>query len=214
MAITRGYATLAQLRSEIGNYESSDTADDSKLELAVEAASRQIDAYCGQRFWQDDSVAIREFYADSKRCCYVDTDKAAGISTTTGLIVKIDDDGDGTFETTLTIATDFILLPRNAEDEDTPDRPYTEVWLADNYYFPLLSNGRPGVQVTAKFGWAAVPDDVEKACLIQAEMLFKVKDAPFGVASFGMEGNALRVRSKLHPLAEGLLADYRKPAVG
>jgi hypothetical protein len=212
MAIVNGYCTLAQLRSEIGNYTVSDTDDDAKLELSIEAASRQIDGYCGRRFWQDATVKTREYEADSSRLCFVDD-----ISTTTGLIVKIDDAANGTFGTTVTIATDFILRPANAED-DTPARPYTEIWLADNYTFPYCSNGRPSVQVTAKFGWAAVPDDVEKACLIQAAQLFKAKDAPFGVAfGVGFEGagsSALRVWSKINPIAETLLMPYRKPAIG
>lgn len=213
MAIQNGYATLAQIRAEEGITDSGFTADDSKLELAVEAASRQIDGHCGWRFWQDGMVVTREFYADSPRCCYLFDDEAGdGISTTTGLVVKIDGDGDGTFETTLTIATDFILRPVNAADR-VPVWPYTEIWLADNYTFPRPSNGRPGVQVTAKFGWPAVPDDVEKACLVQAQQLFKSKDAIFGAAAFG-ETTALRVRQALNPIAAALVEPYRKPSVG
>ena len=171
------------MRAEIGSYAVSDTDDDAKIERSVEAASRQIDGWCGRRFWQDASVATREFFADDARCCYVDD-----ISTTTGLVVKIDDDADGTFETTVTISTDFILLPLTAEDEYDPDWPYSEIRLVDNYSFPRPSNGRPGVQVVAKFGWAAVPNDIEKACIIQSEMLFKAKDAPLGVAGFDQMG--------------------------
>ena len=59
MAITNGYATLAQIRAELG-YASGSTADDTRLEACVEAASRQIDGWTGQRFWVDGSVATRE----------------------------------------------------------------------------------------------------------------------------------------------------------
>ena len=212
MTIVNGYCTLAQLRSEIGSYEVADTGDDAKLELSIEAASRQIDGFCGRRFWQDSEVKIREYDADSSRVCFVDD-----ISTVTGLIVKLDEAGDGTYGTTVTVSTDFILQPRNAADE-VPARPYSEIWLVDNYGFPCSSSGRAGVQVTARFGWPAVPDDVEKACLIQAAQLFKAKDAPFGVAfGVGFEGagsSALRVWSRLNPLAETLLMPYRKPAIG
>lgn len=207
MTITNGYCTLAQVKSELGI---SDTSNDAQIEMSVEAASRQIDSETGwaHGFWQDGSVVAREFFADSPVCCYVDE----GISTTTGLIVKIDEDGDGTFETTLTISTDFILLPRNAEDQ-VPAEPYTEIVLANNFYFPRLSNGRPGVQVTAKFGWAAVPDDIEKACLVQSVQLFKSKDAVFGVAAFGDTGAALRVKAGLNPIAKALVDHYARPSV-
>ncbi len=112
--------------------------------------------------------------------------------------------------TTLTLTTDFILKPSNAADE-VPARPYTQVVLTSNAQasFPVCS-ARPGVQVTAKFGWPAVPDDVVKACLLQSSMLFKGADAPFGVASFGLDGGALRMREALHPLAAALLQSYVK----
>jgi hypothetical protein len=209
MAIVNGYATLTQLRSALGTYATADTTDDAKIELAVEAASRQIDAKLGYRLWQDGTVKTREFYADSPSCCEIPD----GISTTTGLIVKTDEDGDGTFETTLTISTDFILLPANAAD-DTPVRPYTEIRAVENYSFPRLSNGRPGVQVTAQFGWPAVPDWAEQACIIQAIQLFKAKDAPFGVVTFGDMGGGLRAGRGLNPFADALVDPHALPSVG
>lgn len=203
---TNGYCTEAQVASVLGVTSQDDTQ---KITLAVEAASRQIDAKLGYRLWQDTSVATREFFADSPVCVYI----PEGISTTTGLVVKIDEDADGTFETTLTISTDFIVLPSNAADE-TPVRPYTEIRLVENYYFPRPSNGRPGVQVTAKFGWPAVPDWAEQACIIQAVQLFKAKDAPFGIATFGDLGGGLRVGRGLNPIADALVDPHALPAIG
>lgn len=215
MTISNGYASLAQLRQEIGTYTTSDVADDGKMELSIEAASRQIDDHLGFRIWQDTTVVTREFFAESPTLVDLYEQPArgvkAGISTVTGLVVKIDDDGDGTFETTLTISTDFVLLPTNALDDG---EPYTEIRLVENYQFPRLSNGRPGVQVTAKFGWPAVPDWAEKACLIQAAQLFKAKDAAFGVATFGEMGGGLRVQAGLNPLAKALVDPHARASVG
>jgi hypothetical protein len=202
---TNGYCTLDQVRSHLG-YKTTETSNNAGIDAAIDAASRLIDAHCGRRFWQDGTVVTREFWAYSPRCVEVDD-----ISTTTGLVVKIDDDGDGTFETTLTITTDFFLIPANAADR-VPVWPYEEVWLADNYSFPRLSNGRPGVQVTAKFGWPAVPDDVEFACIIQAAQLFKAKEAIFGAIALGE--SASRLIPAIDRQALALLADYRKPAIG
>lgn len=206
MTITNGYCTLQELKNELGI---TDTADDSMLEIAVSAASRQIDGHCGQRFWQDGSVVARVYEVEDQWELCVDP-----ISTTTGLIVKIDTDASGTYETTLTINTDFYLEPSNAAAE-YPVRPYTEICINRNtgsYYFPTGYEA-PTVQVTAKFGWPAVPDDVKKACLIQATQLFKAKDALFGAIALG-DSSAMRIRSSLNPLAEALLMPYRKPAVG
>lgn len=201
MALTNAYTTLALLKTRLNI---TDTTDDTALELAINGASRQIDSYCGRRFWQDATVVTREYFAHS--ATLVETDD---ISTVTGLIVKTDSAGDGTFATTTTITTDFIALPVNAADR-VPVWPYEEILLAANYSFSQLSNGRPGVQVTARFGWPAVPDDVKLACEILALDLFKAKDAPFGVAGSN-EFGALRVRE--NRLARSLLEPYTRPAV-
>jgi len=210
MAITNGYATLDQLKAQM-RITVSDVLDDDRLELSIAAASRQIDAHCGRRFWQDSMVVDRQFYADNSRICHVDD-----ISTPSGLIVKVDDDDDGVFETTLTITSNYILRPLNAADM-VPVQPWDEVVLVDSngaVTFPLHSTGRPGVQVTAKFGWPAVPDDVTKACLVQAGLLFKADDASLGAIQFADAGVALRMQNRLHPVAEALLEPYCKARVG
>lgn len=212
-AANHGYTTLALVRAAVGNIADTDTSLDDAIIAAINAASRQIDSYCGWRFWQDDTATTRELYAYDGRCVdLLDDEGGDGISTTSGLIVAIDQDGSGTFEQTLTVDTDFILKPRNAARR-YPVWPYTEVWLADNYAWALPCNGRAGVQITAQWGWPAVPDEVAQAALIQASQLFKAKDAVFGVAGVGDMG-VLRVRSDIHPIARGLLAPFRKPAVG
>lgn len=204
MTITNGYATLAQVKDTLAL--GSGTTQDAKLERAINAASRQIDGATARRFWQDGSVQAVEFYADNPTLCYVDD-----ISTTTGLIVKVDSAYDGTYATTLTINSHFILLPRNAATR-TPVWPWTQIQLTPEAtaYFPV--SVRPSVQVTAKFGWPAVPDDITQACIIQAIQLYKSPDATFGGLSFG-DGSFMRVRSALNPLAESLIEPYCKPRI-
>ena len=205
------YCTAAELRNELGI---GDTGDDLKIATAITAASREIDGHCGRSFWQDTTVAIREFFAASTSCVDLldqpGEQPAREISTVTGLIVKTDTAGDGTFATTLTINTDFLLYPRNAAADGWP---FSELY-AINGGLPGSSNGRAGVQITAKFGFPSVPEDVEKACLIQAAQLFKAKDAAFGVASFGDAG-ALRVGTRrMNPVAAGLLERFQIVPVG
>ncbi len=184
MSVTNAYCTAEQLRSALAI---NDTMSDDFLELCINSASRAIDKHVRNKFWVDTAVTIREFQpADSYTVQVPD-----GISTTTGLIVKTDSGGDGSFGTTLTITTDFLLRPVNAADE-YPVRPYTEIF-AINGDLPLLTNGRYGVQVTAKFGWAAIPSDITLACVLLAKDLSKAKDAPFGVAGSN-EFGVLRIR--------------------
>ena len=200
MAIVNGYATIAQLREELGI---ADNSDQTKLETAIAAASRQIDGYCGRRFWQDATVITREFIANDSRNLEV-----PDISTTTGLVVKTDTAGDGTYATTLAITTNYLVTPFNAADS-VPVWPYTGIALVDviGSYFPVSGYGRPGVQVTAKWGWPAIPDAIFKACLIQSTQLYKASDAVFGGIQIG-DGGVLRVRGQLNPMAAALCDDF------
>jgi hypothetical protein len=204
------YCNTEQVAAQLGI---SDTDDDLLIDGAISAASRQIDAFCGRRFYQDSAVATREFYAASNMCLDLldqpGESPATEISTTTGLIVKTDTGDDGTFATTLTINTDFILLPRNADDDS---RPWNEIHLLTTY-FPSTSYGRAHCQITAKFGWATIPDEVEKACIIQATQLYKSKDAVFGVAGVN-EFGPMRVGGGMDKIAAALLKQHQIVPVG
>ena len=206
MTLTNCYTDLDTLKGEVG-ITTTTTQYDLKLETAISSASRLIDGFCGRFFYQDTSVATRTYYATDYDCVWTDD-----ISTTTGLIVKTDDGDDGTFATTLTLTTNFILLPTNAAVQ-YPVQPYTAIRLVDSGItaFPMSNSGRPGVQVTAKFGWPAVPDDVAKACLIQAVQNYKASDAPFGALNF--DAGVVRIQSNMHPQAAGLLERWVKPRV-
>jgi hypothetical protein len=65
------------------------------------------------------------------------------------------------------------------------------------------------VQVTAQWGWAAVPDSVKQATKILAAEIFRLKDAPLGVAGFNDFG-PVRVREV--PQVSMLLKRYRHPS--
>ena len=202
MTLSNCYTTLDAVKDELGR---SDVSNDARIEAAINAASRQIDDYTGRRFWQDPSVVAREFHADDYTELHSSVEQVLDISTTTGLIVKLDTADTGTFSTTLTINTHFILTPANAGDDG---EPLTGIRLVDSpNSFPMSSSGRPGVQITAKFGWASVPDPVNQACLIQSVLLYKATDAALGGLSFG-DGAFLRVRGGLNPIAQSLVERY------
>jgi hypothetical protein len=180
MAITNGYATLAEIKAYMSI---SDTTDDSLLENLVESASRSIDRIANRRFYLDATASARLYRAYSNIFVFVDD-----IGSTSGLIVKTDEDGNGTYSKTLTLNTDFILDPLTSQ---SLNRPFTQLTMVSNTeswpIFPgITSNGlRPGVQVTAKWGWPAVPDDLNMACLILTADLYKRKDAPGGILGLG-----------------------------
>jgi hypothetical protein len=203
MAITNGYATLTEIKTFLSI---SDNVDDTLLEGMVEAASRSIDRIANRRFYQDAAASARKYRVSSPIILYTDD-----ISTTSSLVVKTDDDGDGTFETTLTLNTDYIMDPLTALDLG---RPYTQVTVVSNTVtfpiFPgLFQNGlRPGVEVTARWGWPSVPDDINQACLILTADLYKRKDSPGGILGLGDLG-AIRM-SPLGRDVTAMVRAYRK----
>jgi hypothetical protein len=199
MAITNGYATLAQAKTFLSII---DSVDDTLLESLIESASRSIDRIANRRFYIDAVASARKYRASSPVFLFTDD-----ISGTSGLIVKVDEDGDGVFETTFTLDSDYVMDPLTAP---SLNRPFTQVTIVSNIntfpIFPgLFSNGlRPGIEVTAKWGWPAVPDDIETACLILTADLYKRKDSPGGVLGLGDLG-AIR----MSPLGRDITAMVR-----
>jgi hypothetical protein len=180
MAIVNGYATLTQIK----NYMSiSDDTDNDLLEDLIESASRSIDRIANRRFYLDSSASARLYRAYSDIFVFVDD-----IGTTASLAVAVDENGNGTYTKSLTLNTDFILDPLTAS---SLGRPFTQLTMVSNTemwpIFPgLTQNGlRPGVQVTARWGWPSIPDDINMACLILTADLYKRKDAPGGILGLG-----------------------------
>jgi hypothetical protein len=180
MAIVNGYATLTQIK----NYMSiSDNTDNDLLEDLIESASRSIDRMANRRFYLDATASARLYRAYSDIFVYVDD-----IGTTSSLAVALDINGNGTYTKTLTLNQDYILDPLTAS---SLGRPFTQLTMVSNTetwpIFPgLTQNGlRPGVQVTARWGWPSVPDDINMACLILTADLYKRKDAPGGILGLG-----------------------------
>jgi hypothetical protein len=202
MTITNGYCTQVELKQMLG-IPGSDAVDNTILDLAIESASRSIDEYTKRRFWADVAASARSYRCRNSDFVYVDDFQPS--SGAYSVVVKSDDDNDGSFETTWTVTTDYVIEPVNTS---------TNYSIAQNMIvavggrsFPMLGN-RSRLEVTAKWGWPAVPTAVKFSCLLIAEDLFKSKDAPFGVAGFGDMG-VLRVRA--NPKAMELLDPFRLP---
>lgn len=202
MAVTNGYATVAELREHFG--DTNTTLPLALLERALNATSRAIDRHCGRRFWQDPAVQAKVYRPPDSDVAWVDD-----ISTTTGLIVKTDTTGDGTFATTWA-TTDYQLEPLNADTEST-GYAWWRIAAVGDRLFPVHSL-RTTLQVTAKFGWSAVPDDVTEACLLRAAAIFKRKEAVFGVAGFNGFGEVRITRRD--PDVMELLHPHIKMRVG
>lgn len=164
MAITNGYCSLADLKAYLTIAAST---DDTRLENAIEQASRAIDHECRRVFYA--TTATRYYQAEAPDFLALPDDL---LTVTT---FKTDDDGDRTYETTWA-TTDYDLTPDNSS-------PKTAVRLTPQgrYAFPTH---RRGVEIAGSWGYNATgsyPDAINHAAVILAARFFKRKDAPFGV---------------------------------
>lgn len=196
--MTFPYAEVADLKTRL---EISVTTYDDQIEEVLGTASREIEGWCGRQF--NDAGATSARIYEPATCSRVEVDD---FSTTTGLEVATGI--DGTFGTSWS-ASEWVLYPVNGIVGGLSGWPYRELVSVGGRSFPV-GYGRPTVQVTARWGWAQVPQPVKQATLIIAAELLKLKDAPFGVAGFG-EFGAVRIRD--NPRARSLLSPYRRDSL-
>lgn len=197
MGLDAAYATVTDLKGYADNF--TDTTDDAELGDILLQASRAVDQYCGRQFNKATSATARVYYPASY--CHVEPDE---FWTTTGLIVATSQGDDGTYGTTLD-TTQYQLLPLNGVVDGESGWPYSRI-QAQNTWFPV-NTVRPSVQVTAQWGWAAVPTGIKIATIYLALETYKLKGAPFGVAGFGDFG-PIRVRE--NPRVMAMLNPYRR----
>ena len=193
MAITNGYCSLTELKASL---RITDNVDDDLLELAIESASREIDAACERQFYS--STTSRIFTARDSYVCEID-------DLTSVTSIKTSSAADGTFDVTWA-STDYQLEPLNGLAGGIAT-PYTSIRAVGDYTFPL-SGGEATVQVTGTFGFDAAPTAIKQATVIMASRIFKRNDSPLGVAGFGDLG-AIRV-SRLDSDVEALIAPFKK----
>lgn len=193
------YITAEDMAAWIG---ASTLADDSTLRAAINAASRAIDNYCGRDFIvpviedEDPGEPSVRYYHGGTQWVPIDD-----VATLDDLLVETDDDDDGTYSTEWTVLTDYVIEPAN-------NLPGQALLSVGDRAWP--QKRRPGVKVTAFYGWPAVPEPVRQSCLILTAAIWKRKDAPLGVAGFNDFGE-LRIGSDVYAQAVSLLEFYRRP---
>ncbi len=193
MAITNGYATLAQVK---GALRITDSVDDSLLEMAIESASRLIDGYT-YRYFYNAGTATRDFVAQDSYLTIIDD--LISLSE-----LKSTDEIGSEYVTWGT--ADYQLRPVNGK-QDGLNVPYTSILSTDDLLFNILGE-QALVRVTGVWGWSAVPIAVTQATIIQSSRIYKRLDSPLGVAGFGDLG-AIRVGRALDPDVEQLVMPYR-----
>lgn len=182
---------------------SANTDDDASIVQIVSAVEEQVHAFTGRpSFALAGSATARTFAADDYRLLRVHD-----IGSMTDLVVKVDEDGDGTFEVTLT-SSEYQTEPANALARGKAIERL-RIRSTSSRVWPI-SGGDRLVEVTARWGWPTVPDRVRQAVTIQAARLFKRADAPFGVVTSPDYGGGERLLAKLDPDVEMLLVSLQR----
>jgi hypothetical protein len=194
MSISQGYATLAEVKAAL---RIQDSIDDSLLEMAIESASRLVDAYCARSFY-NAGTASRYFVADNDFLTNID-------DAVTITEIATDTSADGTYDVVWQ-ADDYQLEPLNGR-VDGLVWPYNAIRAIGDYTFPIWG-GEALVKVTGTWGFSAVPTAIKQATVIQSSRIFKRLDSPLGVLSSPDLG-FIRVGSRLDPDVSQLVDSYR-----
>ena len=195
MAITNGYASLADVKAAL---RITDSIDDSLLETAVESASRLVDGFAGRNFYPN-GTATRFFTPEDTILCEVDD-----LISLTSLVVAAD--LDGVFDQTWN-STDYQLEPLNGRADGLTGWPVTRIRAVGDYVFGT-NIGEASVRVTGTWGWSAAPVAIKQDTIIQASRIFKRLDSPLGVLSAPDLGY-IRVGTRLDPDVQQLVEPYR-----
>lgn len=173
MVPTNGYVDTVVLAAYMKDPEYNDD-DQTAYASAIDAASRRVDGHCRTRFYADTVATARVFVPPCHPVRFLIDD----FHTTDGLVVKTDDDGDGVYETTWTIGTDFRVAPWNQIHPTTGETcAYNELVPTGTRAFPRIG-GLPTVQATAKWGWPAVVPSVSTLTKILVAAYDELRGGP------------------------------------
>lgn len=200
MALFPDYATLEDFKAYLRIDEDDDT-DDDQLELAITSASRAVDRSTSRQFGVNGSAVARVYTAEWSRTLGRYVVEVDDFMTLTGLLVASSTSTEGTFDNSITT---FRTYPFDAAGDG---RPWTKILIAPG---TSVTCDPGGVQVTANWGWTAVPDTIKMATLIQAARFHKRRDSAFGIAGSPDLGNELRLLDRLDPDVAELIRSYRR----
>lgn len=189
------YVSRADLKTILG-IGSDRSYSDIAIDWACAAASRGIDYYKRTRYYPTTEIRYYTCRDTRESRLWIDD-----LNSLTSLTVDID--GDGTYETTWTEGTDFVLDPANAQLEGKPKREIVLLSQAGQR-FPRWERA---VRVSGSFGWASAPAQVTQAAILLANrFLNRAQDAPLGiVAALANEAVAMARVGRIDPDAAFLL---------
>lgn len=195
MSLVNAYCTLNQVKASL-RIPVADVVDDALLNLAINAASRDIDQATERQFFS--TTATRIYTPQDSYITRID-------DLTTLTTLKVSTAANGVFDLTF-LPTDFQLEPLNGFVGGMTV-PFDSIRAVGDYTFPI-SGGEATVQVTGVFGFTVRPIAIEQATVLLASRIFKRNDSPGGVMGFADIG-VIRV-SRIDPDIDRLIQPYKK----
>ena len=189
------YTTISLVKDYLG-IPTAEASQDTALTAAVNAATETVNGVCNTDF--ESTTEARVFRPADPSVVYVDQ-----FNTLTGLVVKTDTSDDGTFDTTLTITTDFIVEPFNTA-------PFTMLRNVSGTW-PTYTSNRATVQVSAAYGdqiATGVPYAVQQAALMLAARYYQRRSSPLGITTGFQDWGPMRI-SRQDPDVAALLQQYK-----
>ncbi len=188
--------------SDLRDYIGSDTQNfQAVVSTVCTVASRAVESMCDRSFVAETATTTLYLDADNAyRVCF-----GYDIYTTSSLTISTDD-GSGTYPTSWTLNTDFVLEPESQRCGPITGHPYTAARSTGRKLFYPSTPAWHNVRVVGKIGWAAVPEEVSLAALEIAAKLYKAKDAPDDYV--GLDGcGPARLRAEF-PMAAKVLSPF------
>lgn len=196
MAVTDSYSTAAAYRSFITK---TDTGKDTDILTDLTTISRYLDRELGRFFTKDAAAVARTYVADADWTTLYTADIVSVTS------IKLDDNGDGTAETALA-ATDYTLIPRNAV-AGSEARPYTGIEMSRTGTRAAFAAGQV-VEVTAVWGWPAVPGPIARAT-VELTAILRL-ETPRAQATISEIGQLVTMSAKARNIVWDLAQIYRR----
>ena len=192
------YPSQALVKAYLG-IPSSTSSENTAIDNAIAAADAEIDQITGRTFVVPSGATAKTFIPYDDYTLYVDD-----VAQLTGLVVKEDTSLDGTYDTTLTITTDYVV--------DGNSAPYRVIKRVDGDMWPRDRYGRPTVEVTAFYGYGmAVPDQIKQCSLVIAARLYQRRSSPLGFQAGSVDVGFVRI-SRTDPEVIALLRGLEIPA--
>lgn len=153
MSISNGYATLAEFQNLVGREESASDLNADQIEIAIESASRFIDAFTNTFFFSQT---------------FTDTviDRFQGVNDD-GLVLN--DNGDTIYTPAPIISVASVSEDSVALVENTDFYVYKKAGKIDRE--GLWSLSRLAVTMTLTCGYATVPDHIRTICITIASII-------------------------------------------